>query len=174
MFRTIKRNRNPLFLLLDVVLALSFVVAMEYRFTGIQVHEALGLFFAGAVLVHIVFHWNWVVGVTRTFFKKVLHESRLNYVLNALLFASAAVMTVTGILISRTLGLQVGGSIQALHGQIEGIHRLTSYLSLAIVGLHVGLHWQWIVNVVRKLTIRKPAPAPVHRPLPTATIGAKS
>lgn len=55
------RNKTPFCLVLDIVLALTFVFAMEYRFTGIQVHAALGLFFGGAFLVHAALHWSWIV-----------------------------------------------------------------------------------------------------------------
>ena len=50
-----------------------------------------------------------------------------------------------GILISRTIGL----AVPHLDG-MEPIHMLASHLSLILIGLHVALHWKWIVTHVQK------------------------
>ena len=47
------------------------------------------------LVIHVVLHWDWVVSITRTFFHKLVHESRLNYVLNAVLLVDVVVVTVT-------------------------------------------------------------------------------
>ena len=145
MIAKLRRNPNKLNLYLDIVLLVAFVLEMEEHFTGLHNHELLGLAFGLAILIHVALHWNWVVGVTKRFFSKVFHESRLNYVLNLALFVDMAVITVTGILISRTLGLQFPRS-----QIVEPIHLLASYLSLVLIGLHVALHWKWIVTHAQK------------------------
>lgn len=141
-------NPNKLNLFLDISMALIFAAMMEERFTGLRIHEVVGIGIAVAFLTHILLHWRWVVSVTRQFFAKILHESRLNYVLNLALFIDIVVVIVTGILISRTLNLNFGlGDSQF---SIQLIHILSSYLSLVIVGLHVGLHWKWILTHSQK------------------------
>ncbi|MCC6616066.1 MAG: DUF4405 domain-containing protein [Anaerolineae bacterium] len=146
-FARISKNRLNLYL--DLMLVLAFVVDLELRFTGLQIHELLGVFFGAALVIHLILHWSWIVSLTRTFFKKLVHESRLNYVLNIALFADVATLVVTGILISRTLGLDLS-AVQQSSRAIEQIHRLTADLSLLIVALHVALHWKWIVTHARK------------------------
>jgi hypothetical protein len=94
------------------------------------------------------------VNITLRFFQKVFHESRLNYILNLALFADMLVVIVTGVLISRTLGLSFGSESR----QIEQLHILSSQLSLIIVGLHVGLHWKWILAHSKKYLFRLPWP----------------
>ena len=148
-----KMNRTRLNLFLDLALVLIFVVELEEHFIGIRNHELLGLAFGAALLLHIVLHWQWVVGVTKVFFHDVLHGSRLNYVLNLALLIDAVVMVVTGIVISRTLGLDLG--IET-HGAFpwERVHILSAELSLLLVGLHVAIHWQWIANNIKKIRFR--------------------
>lgn len=147
-------NRSKLNLFLDIGLAAAFAVAMEEHFTGLQIHEWLGLFFGAIILVHIVLHWNWIVSITRQFFRKLFHESRLNYVLNVALFVDMVAVVVTGILISRTLGLSVD---RTLNGTMEPLHRMTSYLVLILIAAHVALHWKWIVTHTRKYLFRLPS-----------------
>ncbi|MCC7452041.1 MAG: hypothetical protein IT324_31840 [Anaerolineae bacterium] len=104
-----KINPTKVNLFLDPAIALAFVVELEEHFTGIRIHELLGLAFGAAFIVHIVLHWRWIVGVTRHFFKRLFHESRLNYVLNIALFIDMLVATVTGILIAHArFGNRIG------------------------------------------------------------------
>lgn len=172
--RTIPRSRRwwsigktRLDLFLDLVLALAFVVVMEEHFTGIQLHELIGLGFGVGLLVHIVLHWRWIVNITLHFFRKLFHESRFNYLLNLILFVDLLVATVTGIAISRTLGLNLGLD-RSLMQSWQRLHIQTSELSLLIVALHVAVHWRWIVTHARKYLFRLPR-LPFRRPAPTAT-----
>ncbi|MBK8020849.1 MAG: DUF4405 domain-containing protein [Chloroflexi bacterium] len=103
----------------------------------------LGLVFAAAFLLHILLHWEWVVSLTRTFFRKILHEARLNYVLNVLLFADMVFVTISGILISRTIGLNLSLA-EDFQRTLQTLHMVGSELVLIIVALHVAMHWKWI------------------------------
>jgi len=141
-----KMNRTRINLFLDMALALAFVVEMEEHFIGLRLHELLGLVFGTALIVHIALHWQWIVSITKGFFRKLLHPSRLNYGLNLMLFIDVLVTVVTGILISRTLGLNLGIENQML----ERVHVLSAELSLLFVGLHVAIHWKWIATHAKK------------------------
>ena len=145
MIAKLRRNPNKLNLYLDLALVLAFTIEMEEHFTGLHNHELLGLALGIALVIHVILHWDWVVSITKRFFSKMFHESRLNYILNVALFVDIAIVIVTGILISRTIGLQLPH-----WNALEPIHFLTSYLSLVIVALHVALHWKWIITHAQK------------------------
>ncbi|MFN8376458.1 MAG: DUF4405 domain-containing protein [Anaerolineae bacterium] len=166
------KNPSKLNLFVDLVMALAFVTVMELRFTGLQIHELLGLAIAVAFLTHIILHWRWVVSVTLRFFKQLFHESRLNYVLNLALFVDLFIATLSGIVISRTLGLDFGSFERALPW--ERLHTLTADFSLMLVALHVALHWKWIVSHSKKYLFNFHLPRPKARnldtqPVPVAT-----
>jgi len=153
--RIFRFGGNRLNLFLDIALALAFVVVMEQRFTGLTLHELIGVAFGVGLLVHIVLHWRWILSITRRFFQKPLHPSRFNYALNLLLFADMLVIMVTGLGISRTLGLNLNLERSSMQN-FERLHLLASNLSLLIVALHVGLHWKWIVNHAQRYIFRLP------------------
>lgn len=148
MAKTKSLNKTKINVVLDVLLALIFVVEMEQHFTGLPMHELLGLVFAGALIIHILLHLGWVVSITRSFFKALVHESRVNYVLNLALLIDLSIIAVTGIGISRTLGL----SLDVDHSW-ESIHMIAAELSLVLIGLHVAMHWKWIATNVGKYLI---------------------
>lgn len=144
-----KINRTRLNLILDTALALVFATLMEEHFTGLRIHEIVGIAVAVAFLTHIALHLDWIINITRTFFVKLFHETRLNYVLNLALFVDMIVIIATGILISRTLGLSLGVAASAQF-PLQLIHTGASQLGLIIVGFHVALHWKWILTSVQK------------------------
>jgi cytochrome b561 len=158
-------NRRPVArttvnLLLDTTVFVAFLAVTAPKLTGLAIHEWLGLAFGGALITHILLHWSWVVGVTKRFFGKVSWGSRVNYLLNILLFVAFTALIFTGVMISEVaiplLGVSFEGS-----GQWKMIHKLASDASVILIGLHVALHWRWIVNTTRRLLSR-----PVARPLP--------
>ena len=145
-----KQSRNKTNFYLDLALTVLFVIEMEVYFTGLALHELIGLLFAVLLTIHVVLHWKWVVSLTRTFFKKLLHESRLNYVLNVALFVDLLVVTLSGLVIARTLGYAVSLSTEAMSNWLF-IHVVSSHLSLILIALHVALHWKWIVTNSKKI-----------------------
>ncbi len=144
-----KLNMSKINLFLDLALALVFIVEMEEHFTGLANHELLGLVFGVMFLIHILFHWKWIVTITTQFLRKLIHESRVNYLLNLVLLVDMVVVSVTGIVISRTLGLNLGLERESSMNW-QRIHIQASQISLILVGVHVGMHWKWIISHTRK------------------------
>ena len=151
--RAFKFNSPKLNLFLDIGLALAFVVEMERHFTGLRNHELIGVAMGVALLIHLVLHWKWVWNVSKTFFKNLFHSSRLSYVLNIALLIDLGVIIVTGILISKTLGLNLG-VVQSSQMTFKSLHVLASNFSLILVGTHVAIHWKWIISNSKKYLLR--------------------
>ncbi len=160
---TKRPGRNLLYLLLDITLALVFAIEMEERFTGLQLHELIGIGLGVGLLVHLLIHWRWMLTITRTFIHKLIHESRLNYLLGLALLIDFAVIIVTGLGISRTLGLNF-----SVGRDWEQIHRAAADFSLLLVASHVALHWKWITTHAKryifsfKLPVRRVPALPVQ------------
>lgn len=142
---------NKTNLLLDTGILAAFLVAMEPRFSGIAVHEWLSLALAATIVVHLLLHWKWIVGVGAQFFKKLWHASRLKFVIDSLLFVTFIAVMMSGILISRSalpaLGIQFGQG----DGAWRMLHRLSADASVLLVGLHFALNWGWVVSTVKRL-----------------------
>ncbi len=151
--RAFKFNTPKLNLFLDIGLALAFVVEMERHFTGLRNHELIGVAMGVALLIHLVLHWKWVWNVSKTFFKNLFHSSRFSYLLNIGLLIDLGVIIVTGILISKTLGLNLGVA-QSSQMTFKSLHVLASNFSLILVATHVAIHWKWIISNSKKYLFR--------------------
>ncbi|MBS1964840.1 MAG: DUF4405 domain-containing protein [Chloroflexi bacterium SZAS-1] len=146
---TAQPNRNKTNLIIDSAIFLAFLVAMAPRFSGIAVHEWLSIAFGAAIVTHLLLHWQWLVEVTKRFFGKAQLSARVNYVLNALLFIDFTLIIFTGLMISK-VALPALGLTLAAGGGWRGLHELTANLFLPFTGLHIALHWQWIVNMFKR------------------------
>ncbi|MGZ9221080.1 MAG: DUF4405 domain-containing protein [Anaerolineales bacterium] len=139
-------------LIVDTVIFATFLVMSNPHLTGNTIHEWLGVSFAAAIITHLLLHWDWIVNVGKTFFKKRWHQSRLNFVVNSLFFIAITGSLFTGLLISKdvmsTLGIQL-----AVGGNWKTIHTLMSDVSLIVLGIHVALHWKWIVTNVGRYVL---------------------
>ena len=161
-------------LLVDGSIFTGFLVAMAPRFSGLAVHEWLGIAFAAAITVHLLLHWDWIVNVTRRIFNAALRrKQRINYALNLLLFIDFVVISLSGILISEAALPALGIRLQQGFAW-RGIHTLSANLALLILGLHIAMHWQWITKNFAR-TVFSPLAARM-RPArsTTATPGAQS
>ena len=134
---------------LDIFIALIFALLYNTRvFGGLAFHEIIGLGIGAIFIVHILLNWQWVIKVTQRLFDRTLpSKTRVGYVINILLLISMSFTIVSGLMISKVLFPELGLVNQrAFHG----FHIEVSYLTLVIVGVHVGLHGQWIMCLMKK------------------------
>lgn len=146
-------NQTKINLAVDSGIFIGFLVAEAPHFTGMAIHEWLGIAFGAAIITHLLLHWQWIVAITRRFFSDIPRQARLNYLLNLLLFIDITLTIYSGLMISKValpaLGLSLGEG-----GAWRGIHTFAANLSLVLVGLHVALHWQWIVNAIKRYIVQ--------------------
>lgn len=149
------RRRTLTNLVLDGALFVAFLIATAPHFTGIAIHEWLGIALGAAVITHLVIHWSWIVGVARRFFNRTTASARLNYGLNTLLFVVFTTIIFTGLMISETalpwIGIRFERDRLWTH-----LHHLASDAAVFLIGGHVALHWRWIAHVTRRLLARFP------------------
>jgi len=138
-------------LILDFTIFTAFLAVSNPHFTGNTVHEWLSVSFGAAILTHLLFHWQWIAQVTREFFKKFFHQSRLNYVVDSLFFIAMTGSMFSGLMISESILATLGIQLEVSRAW-KSIHTLTSDASLILLGIHFALHWKWVVtNVGRYL-----------------------
>jgi len=142
-----------------------FLVVVSPHLTGNAVHEWLALSLAGAVLTHILVHWKWVVNVAKDFFKKLWHQSRLNFVVNTFFFATMVGSLISGLMISESVTSTLGFQL-TVDRSMRMIHSMFSNGSLAVLAVHLVLHWKWIMTNIGRY-IMNPIRTLFPRSIPT-------
>ena len=142
-------KKNYIKMVLDLLMAITFVLLMNPRvLNGLPFHEIAGLVIGVAILTHIGLNWRWVINTTKKIFNpKLPGKTRLSYLLNILLLISMATVIISGIFISKVVFPNL--AVEGGHS-LRGIHSFSADATLALVGLHLALHWQWVMSICKK------------------------
>ena len=138
----------------DAVILVGYTVAYSYGYTGVVIHEWLGIGLGIALLLHLVLHWDWVVRTTRRLVSPRGHD-RLIWLVNLALLVAMTLCVASGIAISRVALPELG--IFTLQSPFWlRLHVLTAEVTVGLVPVHVALRWRWIAGVGRRLLARRP------------------
>lgn len=91
--------------------------------------------------------------MTKRLFKKVPFETRFNYFLNWLMFVLFVVATFTGVLISEAV-LPLLGINVVIDSFWVDLHGQSANTMALLLGIHLAMHWKWIVTNVKKYVLR--------------------
>jgi hypothetical protein len=143
-------------LIVDIILAISFLALMSVNLTGLLIHEWLGIGLMLLVLLHLLSQWDWTISSSRGFFKRLTQRIRLTYLLNWALFIAGVLVFFSGLVISenamRVLGLSLGArGGTPLFGFWHQLHTLSADAVLLLAGIHLGLNWRWVVNAIKQV-----------------------
>lgn len=142
-------KKNRLKLLLDSVMIIVLVLMYNHNALGMTFHEVGGLLLIGVFVIHVLLNGKWVTGVTRKLFDRSLPlRTRISYILNILLALSFLAIGITGIFISKVV---FRFNISSATINWKSLHIGFSAFSLVFIGLHIGLHYQYIIGVLRKI-----------------------
>ena len=152
-------------LILDLSMLGAFLAVSNPHLTGISIHEWLAVSLAGAVITHLLLHWDWILKVGKEFFKKLWHQSRLNFVVNTLFFIAMTGTLFSGLMISKSV-LPVLGIQLAVSGAWRSIHFLMSDVSVILLGVHFALHLKWVGTNIKRYILNPVAGLLQQRALP--------
>lgn len=136
-------------LILDIIMTIIMVSLMDVVFTGIKLHELLGIGLLFLFIIHKFFNWDWIKGVTKNLFSpKIKAKIKVMYAVDILLVLSVAFIIISGILISQELFPSLNADNISLW---SNLHHFASYFSLVLISVHIGLHWEMIMFGFRKM-----------------------
>ncbi len=131
--------------LLDAVLLVVFCALQTLHFTGLVLHEWLGLGVLPLILIHLLLAWSWIAAETRRFLTSQSTRARVNYLLNLSLFAAVTAATYSGILISQSAipALTRVKAATELDYKWDKLHSDFAVVVVILTGLHLAINWDW-------------------------------
>ena len=133
---------------MDSLLLVFFVLANVPQIS-LVFHEWISLVFIIPFVVHLLLHWNWSMTVPRRFFKGFSAEIRFNVIFDTVLYLLMVFVIGSGFLASEVL-LPMFGEFRAQPFWTEAHHQYSNLL-MAMVGIHLGMHWSWIKQTTRAI-----------------------
>lgn len=134
---------------------ICMVIVLAPHATGIAVHEWASFVIIVPFFAHLIMDWKWIVRTTTRLFASIPGEQRFNYILNWLLFFLFVVATFTGVLISESALPAIGIHI-VIDPFWSQLHDTSANIMTAVLGVHLAMHWKWIVTNVNKHVLRRP------------------
>ena len=141
-----ERGKN---LIVDLIALAIYAVAANPALTGVGFHEWVSLGVFVVFLVHAALHVDWVLDVVKGAFSRPSAARTGNLVLGALILVVTMTCAVSGLMVSGavlpTFGLYAEG-----YYFWGPLHAASAKLVLALLLVHVVVHWRWIVGFLKK------------------------
>lgn len=147
--QTKSKSQTKIKLVIDIIIFFIFLIAMDPRSSGIAVHEWLATSALAALVVHLLLSWDWIMNITRRFVGRIGTLSRINYILNWLLFIDGTIIMLSGFMISQSLMPFLGIELPRNFAW-RSLHDMTANFFLLLLGIHTALHWSWIVDTFKR------------------------
>ena len=135
------------------------VIFIFGRETWEALHDWTGIAMIAAALIHIVFHWKWILGTLKRIFRTVSHKAeRFGNRLFWTIVVDAFIAI--GFLLSAISGLYFFFAIKDANWLLldttwDTIHTWSSDVMIMAAFIHILLHWDWIKNITAKMFGKK-------------------
>lgn len=134
-------------IVIDIIMTVLLLFLMARQLTGDSAHEWLGAGMLILWIAHHILNRNWY---SHLFKGKYTPMRILQTVINFTVLLSMFGLTVSGIILSRKVFafLPIPGGIALA----RPLHVLSAFWGFVLMALHLGLHWNMILGMVRKVT----------------------
>jgi len=133
-------------LVLTILLMAAYLLLMDPRaFYGLVFHEWAGLIISLFVVLHLGLDWKFVTAVTARFVGRLPGKTRLNYVLDVALLIGVLLVIWSGLPIARVIDFSWMGFERESMRFWRTLHTSASMIVLLLIGVHLGLHWRWVL-----------------------------
>jgi hypothetical protein len=145
----------------DAILFTGFMITFFIDFTGLELHQWIGVLAGTLAVYHLLSHWDWVSAVTQRFFGKTSGQARRYYVVDAVIMIGLAVIVATGLIISTWFNLSL-----THYSTWLAVHIIASIFTLLALVLKLTWHARWIASAARgAFAVRaRPSARPVAVP----------
>ncbi|NMC56907.1 MAG: DUF4405 domain-containing protein [Eubacteriaceae bacterium] len=143
-----KNNKNLYKMILDIVMTIIIVLLMKMAFIGVALHEILGI----AVFVLFLIHKLLNIKIIKSLFNKFSQKNiikKIIIIIDMILLIDITLIVLTGIIISQYIFNNIF-SVSNM-SLFSAIHHSSSYFGLMLISVHLGLHWNFVLNMFRKI-----------------------
>ena len=147
-----KNKKTILKIMVDICMTLAILFLMPYELVGSLLHEIIGTLVIVLLIVHHLLNRKWTAEM---FHGKYTLRRSVQTLMIVLMMLCVLGSAVSGIALSRHLYRFLPSLIGADFARKT--HMLCAYWGLIIMSLHLGFHWNVMLNKIKKLFCRKKA-----------------
>lgn len=138
-------KKNIIKITLDIAMAILFVTFFNKNLISFKFHIRSGCIFGIFILIHIFFNRKWIVNISKRLFdKKLKLRVRISYIVSLLSLVSVILIIASGILMMNAPNYD-----RVMFWKM--LHFGSSYLSIGLIGIHIGLYWNFVMNIFKRV-----------------------
>ncbi|MEG2006938.1 MAG: DUF4405 domain-containing protein [Raoultibacter sp.] len=134
--------------IIDIVAFLVYALVANPALTGIGIHEWMSLGLLVVLFVHLLVHVDWVVDACKHLGAHLSWTRQGSLALNVVTFVVFVTVMVSGIGISGTVLATFGFYVEGYYFW-NPLHAIAAKVLLALLLVHVVVHWKWLADIVR-------------------------
>lgn len=145
------KEKNLLRFIIGIILIVLIVIQFNTQILNLTAHEIIGLFSIIVLIIYLILNNKR---------DKNSIKSKINFIVNILIFLCFLCIAISGIGISRSF---FGSTDFGNRFTMQSVHTISAYISLIFIGIHVGLNWANITNAFTSLFhIKEQTKMPVY------------
>src|ERR1041385_8044309 len=138
---------------LDVALLLLLALLEEPVTTGLAGHEWVSIAFAALLALHLLVNWRLITAALGRY-RTASRRGEFNGWRNWTLYVRVVLTRFSRLMVSRFVVPALGLSASTLQ-LWHPLHTVIASVTLAVVGLHLALNWDWILGALRQWRLRR-------------------
>lgn len=143
------KYKTILKLLIDIAMFVVYLMLMFAEGAGCFFHEAAGIGIGVLFIIHIILNLSMTKGLVSSIMKRSGNRSRkLLFLSDLILFIGMPIVILTGVLIAKKLFVL---NIELPWQVLFSLHKVSSYICLAAICLHISMHAKYLVGVLKKI-----------------------
>lgn len=140
-------SKTKIKILVDIAMSIVLFICMSYQFIGQEKHEIAGAVMLVLFILHHILNIRWFMRLSKG--KYGTQRIFLTAIDFAILITMLLLM-ISGIRMSRTVFAFLDLKFIGM-GTARSVHMVASYFGFLLFGIHIGLHFAMIQNMMRKM-----------------------
>ena len=149
--------RQMIKMAVDLLMTALLFPLMAFHLTGRAAHEWIGAGMFLLFLLHSLLNRRWYAGLRRGRYTSL---RVLQTAVNLLVLLSMLVQMASGVLLSRYAFRFLG--IAGYAAPARMLHLLGAYWGFVLMSLHVGLHWDLVLGMARRMLPARVSEGPLR------------
>ncbi|MFX3617305.1 MAG: DUF4405 domain-containing protein [Sporolactobacillus sp.] len=146
-------NKKTAFkMIISLLMTITLLILMTRQLTGDVAHEWFGVGIFVLFFIHQYLNWRWYPNLLKG---KYSSFRTFQTIINFLVLLSIIGLMVSGIILSRYVFdfLSISGGREFA----RKLHMLAAFWGFALMSVHLGVHWNMIMGMIRKSAKVKPS-----------------
>lgn len=134
-------------IIIDIIMTIFMILLMKITFLNFKLHELIGVITFVLFIIHKLYNLNTIKQTIKKW-KRLPKITKIGFILDLIIFINFIILFFSSIMISDNIFsfLNIKSPIM-----MSNLHHLTAHTLLIFISIHIGFHFENILNMAYKL-----------------------